>query len=79
MDDVTALWNAAARRCAETPGLTLADIEDMIGPREDPSVEDCLTMLTLPSSIAGCHMVDFGLRPLTSIDTVTSIAERRSS
>jgi hypothetical protein len=59
VDDPGALWNAAMQCCAQGPdGMTLDDIIEMIGPREDPSVEDCIKMLALSSSFSGCAMTD---------------------
>lgn len=54
----TVLWEAAARRCTAIPGLSPDDIEEMIGPRCDPSIEDCLLTLALPANIAGCDLDD---------------------
>lgn len=63
VESVSELWQAAALSCVRNNDLTDADIADTIGPCEDPSIEDCLAMLALPDSIAGCRMIDFGLHP----------------
>lgn len=65
VEDRTALWDAAARQCAETAGLDHEEICEMIGPREDPQVEDCLMLLLAPSRIAGCRVEDIELSEVT--------------
>lgn len=58
--DAEALWEAAARRAlASTAGLTLTDVEAMFGPREAPSIGDCLTMLMFPNDMTGYVVTDF--------------------
>lgn len=58
--DAEALWEAAARRAlASTAGLTLTDVEDMFGPREAPSITDCLAMLMFPDDMSGYVVTDF--------------------
>jgi len=59
VEDVRALWSAAAARAMSAPGLTVEDVLDTIGPREDPSIADCIAMLTAPSHIAGCMLEDY--------------------
>lgn len=61
--DAQALWAAAAERALAAPGTTLGDVLDTIGPREDPSIADCLAMLLVPSRLAGCTLDDFDARP----------------
>jgi hypothetical protein len=56
VDDARALWAAAADRALAAPGMGLADVLDTIGPREDPSIADCIAMLTSPTAIAGCAL-----------------------
>lgn len=63
VDDVEALWAAAATRGMQSPGATVADVLDTIGPREDPSIADCIAMLTAPSVVAGCALEDFAVEP----------------
>jgi hypothetical protein len=59
VDDAEKLWNAAVQRCAQVAeGLTLDEIVETIGPREDPSIEDCIKMLALSSTLAGCTIAD---------------------
>lgn len=62
VEDVPALWSAAANRALSMPGTTLDDVMDTIGSREDPSIEDCLSMLVAPAPIAGCLLEDFDIR-----------------
>jgi hypothetical protein len=50
--DARALWSAAADRALAAPGMTLADVLDTIGPREDPSIADCIALLTGPAAIS---------------------------
>jgi hypothetical protein len=57
--DPQALWHAAARIAFRQPGVTIADVEDVLGPVEDPNVSDCLTMLTTPDALPGCMPLGF--------------------
>ncbi|MDG2534031.1 hypothetical protein P6144_10265 [Sphingomonas sp. HITSZ_GF] len=81
--DVRALWSAAADRALAAPGMTLADVLDTIGPREDPSIVDCIAMLTSPAAIAGCALESFevaeadaGLAPAQIIQLPTQAVLR---
>ncbi len=58
------LWQAAARLCLADPSLSGDDIEELIGPREDPSISDCLMVLTLSQTLPGCARVDASLEEL---------------
>jgi hypothetical protein len=60
VEDACALWNAAADKALQA-GLALSDVLDTIGPREDPSIADCIAMLTAPAAIAGCALEDYGV------------------
>lgn len=62
VDNAEALWAAAAERAMRAPGMTLADVLDTIGPREDPSIGDCIALLAQPQPIAGCGLDNFGVR-----------------
>lgn len=62
--DPQGLWTAAAAKLLEAPGMTLADALDVIGPREDPSIADCIGALTAPTALAGCIMDDFWIDSL---------------
>lgn len=59
VEDARALWSAAADRALASPGMTIADVLDTIGPREDPSIADCIAMLTAPAAISGCALEGF--------------------
>lgn len=60
VEDSRALWNAAADKALQA-GMALSDVLDTIGPREDPSLSDCLAMLLVPTTVAGCVLDDFAL------------------
>lgn len=62
VEDTQALWSAAADRALAAPGMTIADVLDTLGPREDPSIADCISMLTAPAGIAGCALEAFEVR-----------------
>lgn len=62
VEDVRALWSAAAEKALQAPGMTLSDVLDTLGPREDASVADCIAMLAAPAAIAGCVLDDFSVR-----------------
>jgi len=59
VSDPQALWTAAAARLLAAPDMSLDDVIDVIGPREDPSINDCIAMLAKPVALAGCDMDDF--------------------
>ncbi len=58
VENAGALWSAAADKALQA-GMALADVLDTIGPREDPSIPDCIAMLTAPGAIAGCALDDY--------------------
>ncbi|WP_025560614.1 hypothetical protein [Sphingomonas sp. UNC305MFCol5.2] len=70
VEDVRALWSAAAEKALQAPGMTLSDVLDTLGPREDPSIADCIAMLTAPAAIAGCALDDFSIRTAPAAVTV---------
>lgn len=47
------LWRMALARALEYENLDQDDIEEMIGPIEDPQLADCLTLLLMPQHVAG--------------------------
>lgn len=57
------LWRAAASHCMRNTAIRVEDLTDLIGPPEDPSIEDCLMALTLPTHIPGCSLLDVHLEP----------------
>ena len=59
VEDASALWSAAADRALAAPGMTIADVLDTIGPREDPAIADCISVLTAPAGLAGCALEAF--------------------
>ena len=64
IDDAHALWSAAAAHAMQFPGMRLQDALDIIGPREDPAIEDCLALLASPPALTGCTLSDFEVEPL---------------
>jgi len=76
-----ALWAAAAANLLGAPEMTLGDVIDTIGPREDPSIDACIAMMAKPIAIPGCIMDDFwvdGLRGCPPrIDTADAVIEYR--
>lgn len=61
VEDAHALWTAAAEKALQAPGMTLSDVLDTLGPREDPSIADCIAMLVVPAGVAGCALDDFSV------------------
>jgi hypothetical protein len=70
VEDAGALWNAAAEKALQAPGMTLADVLDTLGPREDPSIADCIAMLTAPAAIPGCALDDFDVSATHSAELI---------
>lgn len=62
--DPQALWAAAAAKLLAMPDMTLSDVLDVIGPREDPSISDCIATMTTPVAVSGCVMEDFWIDSL---------------
>lgn len=60
INDAIALWQAAARRLAHC-GLDMDDIDETIGPVEDPLVEACVATLALQDGLEGCELRDIQL------------------
>lgn len=65
--DARALWTAAAARLLVAPDMTLADVLDLIGPREDPSIAECIMTLARPATPVGCVLDDFWIDALRSV------------
>jgi hypothetical protein len=57
--DAQALWTAAAAKLLCSPGMSLDDVLDVIGPREDPSIIDCVALMAKPIALPGCMLDDF--------------------
>lgn len=70
VDCVAGLWTAAAQHCMRVLASAEDEIIELIGPKEDPSIEDCLTILALPPLMPGCAMLDVSIdRALPRIRT----------
>lgn len=67
VDDATGLWNAAAKSFIENPDMTMEDVEETLGPREDPMIEDCLVTMAIPRNLVGCRLLDLSIRPLNDL------------
>lgn len=79
VDNAAALWAAAAAICARDAGMSPDEVDETIGPREDPSIADCLTMLALPTRLAGCQIIDFSLDAVSSALDMTGEDLHRAS
>lgn len=66
VEDARALWSAAADRALAAPGMTLVDVLDTIGPREDPAIAECIAMLAAPAALPGCVLETFEVAEVTS-------------
>jgi hypothetical protein len=58
VENAASLWAAAADRALQG-GMNAADMLDTLGPREDPSIADCIAMLTAPAALPGCTLDGF--------------------
>lgn len=80
VDDAERLWIAAAERALASPGMTLADVLDTLGPREDPSIPDCVAMLTAPADLPGCLLDGYAVReaptPVSATAQLMQMPER---
>lgn len=63
VDSPAQLWQAAALRCLSQADLSHDEVEDLIGPADDPSIADCLMLLALPERLPGCTRLDTALVP----------------
>jgi hypothetical protein len=63
VDSPAQLWQAAALRCLSQTELSQDEVEDLIGPADDPSIADCLMLLALPERLPGCTRLDTALVP----------------
>lgn len=54
VDDPTALWTAAATLAMASPGMTMRDVTETLGPVDAPQLDDCLAMLLQPERFVGC-------------------------
>lgn len=76
--NIDALWVAAAAKASTMPGMTLEDVVDVLGPREDPEVAECLSMLTAPGALPGCALSDHRIDLVTAPARLPSTARRLS-
>ena len=59
VEDDKALWDAATQKALTMPGMRLEDVVDVIGPRDDPAIAECIAMLVGPVPLPGCALVQF--------------------
>ena len=78
VDAPAQLWQAAAMLCMSRSQLSQDEIEELIGPVEDPSIADCLMILALPEQIPGCTRLDIPAFALAADWTRSEAAVRRS-
>lgn len=57
--DPDALWRAALEKGLQSPGMDVDALIDVLGPREDPSIADCIALLTAPVPVPGCMIPDY--------------------
>jgi hypothetical protein len=60
--DTVPLWQAAAQRLRNL-GLGADDIDDTLGPIDDPTIRDCLLTITMPDAVDGCLLEEFEASP----------------
>jgi hypothetical protein len=79
VSDPAMLWHGAAARLAAI-GLDAEEIDDTIGPVEDPQLRDCLATLAIPQQLAGCTLSEaeifIGTRPALMLVTSDFVQER---
>lgn len=78
VDSPTQLWQAAALRCLSQADLSQEEVEDLIGPIEDPSIADCLMVLALPERLPGCTRLDTALQPAGATGAAASATREPS-
>ena len=54
IDNPVSLWSLASERLMADAGMTEDDLLDTLGPREDPDLASCLTLLLDPARWPGC-------------------------
>ncbi|PZQ52054.1 MULTISPECIES: hypothetical protein [Novosphingobium] len=42
--------------------MSYEDVDELIGPIDDPSIADCLMILALPDRVPGCTRLDVALQ-----------------
>lgn len=63
VDDPAALWTAAAALAMASPGMTMRDVVETLGPLDAPQIDDCLAMLLQPERFAGCAVRSLAVVP----------------
>jgi hypothetical protein len=53
------LWDAAVLKATSVWNLRITDLIDVIGPREDPCLCGCFSILTQPAFIMGTTLESF--------------------
>jgi hypothetical protein len=61
--DARSLWAAAAAKALAVGLMSMEDVEDTLGPVEDPSIADCLALLAEPGPLPGCKLTHFAVVP----------------
>ena len=59
--DSRSLWAAAAAKALAIGLMTLEDVEETLGPSEDPSIDDCIALLAEPCPVPGCTLAGFNV------------------
>ena len=77
VDDPGLLWRAAAAQALSYSGCEATDLEEMLGPIEDPNLADCVAMLLGPRALSGCLYEAFAVRAVEPA-AVREPASRRS-
>jgi hypothetical protein len=73
VDSASQLWQAAALRCMSQSEMSYEEVDELIGPIDDPSIADCLMVLALPDRIPGCTRLDVALQASESPGMVAVI------
>ncbi|TCM39170.1 hypothetical protein EDF59_10650 [Novosphingobium sp. ST904] len=81
VESTSQLWQAAALRCMSQSDVSYEEVDELIGPIDDPSIADCLMILALPERIPGCTRLDVSLQSAESVEPATGIgnANRHST
>lgn len=77
--DAALLWRMAAAHALAVSALEMEDIEEVIGPMEDPSLADCLAMLLVPQSVAGCALTDVRIERVPVAPSASRSGSKRRS
>lgn len=73
--DARSLWAAAAAKALAIGLMTLEDVQETLGPSEDPSIADCLSLLAEPAALPGCSLETFTVsRVASGFDMPAAIA-----